>query len=121
MTGRVVANDHFGSSGSSSAGKRDYVLSVRVDERNNTLIVSAPGELLAEIEQRVSDLDVQGERSRKVIRVLNVYGSGSLKSVQDALNLVVGRKQWPRPKQTKPKQPQKTSAQQQPAEAQTPQ
>ena len=88
----------------------DSVLSVGVDARTNTLIVSAPRELLAEIEEMVSRLDDQAQRPKQVIRVLNVQGSGSLKSIQDALNVVVGGQKPPRRKEAESKQAQQKKA-----------
>ena len=119
VTSRYVMNYNIGGSSSSSAGKMDNVLSVGVDERNNTLIVSAPRELLAEIEEMVARLDAQAQRPKQVIRVLNVPAAGSLKSVQDALNVVVGGKKPSTPKEGEAKQPpQKPGEGQQEAEAQ---
>jgi len=62
------------------------MLSIGVDERTNTLLVSAPQLLLNDIERMINDLDKAAEPSRPVLHVLRFGQPGAATQLQQALS-----------------------------------
>lgn len=62
------------------------MLSVGVDERTNTLVVSAPQILLTDIERMIGDLDKAAEPNRPVLHVLRLGQPGAATQIHQALS-----------------------------------
>jgi hypothetical protein len=62
------------------------MLSVGVDEKTNTMVVSAPQLLLNDIERMITDLDKVAEPSRPVLHVLRLGQPGAATQIQQALS-----------------------------------
>ncbi len=64
-------------------------VSVGIDARTNSLIVTAPENLFKEIEQLVEQLDVESVSSNESMRIISLKGSNST-AIQQALTQIIG-------------------------------
>jgi type II secretory pathway component GspD/PulD (secretin) len=78
----------FGDGEKDTARKFKGLLSMGIDERSNTLIVSAPQDLMKIISEIASELDDSARQTRGVVQVLQVGGSIEAGGLQKVLSSV---------------------------------
>ncbi|MBI3466536.1 MAG: hypothetical protein HY000_26275 [Planctomycetes bacterium] len=80
------------------------MLSVGVDDKTNTMVVSAPQLLLNDIERMIDDLDKAAEPNRPVLHVLRLGQPGAATQIQQALSGQKRPSTSPPPPQPLPRQ-----------------
>jgi len=77
------------SSSSSQSAEEPQTMSLGVDARTNSVIVSAPEPLFAEVKELIEQLDIAAVESNQTMRVVTLH-KASLTAVEEALTSLMG-------------------------------
>ncbi|MSR60058.1 MAG: hypothetical protein EXS05_20870, partial [Planctomycetaceae bacterium] len=80
----------MGGGGAPQGKQKGVLLSIGIDVRTSTLVVSASDQLFREVETLVKSLDRSAYEQRKTVRVMSVSSAGS-QLVQEALRPLLGK------------------------------
>lgn len=89
QTAQRGAGGRTSSSSSSQSAEEPQTMSLGVDSRTNSVIVSAPEPLFAEVKQLIEQLDIAAVTSNQTMRVVTLR-KASLTAVEEALSSLMG-------------------------------